>query len=240
MTADDFLVVNWSQDKLRDLASRTSATVVPFSSSEKVDGAYLADGNLYFKDELIMPASDMMLPGLHNIENALAAIAVAKLSGAENAPLADVLRTFSGVKHRMQYLGAIDGVKFYNDSKATNIKATQKALGAFEPAKTVLIAGGLDRGNGFDELSDFVKDLKGMIVFGQTADKLKALAEGLDVHVVKVDDVQTAAKFAFDHAAPGDVVLLSPANASWDQFKSFELRGDAFIAAFQELEKSAK
>ena len=238
MTADDFLVLNFNQAKLRDKATLTSAQVVPFSTTEIVEtGAYVSDGQIYFKGDKIMAVAGLSLPGEHNVENALAAICVAKLSGVSNAAITRVLTTFSGVKHRLQYLGQKAQIKFYNDSKATNILATQKALSGFDNHTLWLLAGGLDRGNGFEELSADVADLKGMIVFGETAPKLRALAESLAIPVYDSKNVATATVLAYSKAEAGDTVLLSPANASWDQYKTFEQRGDLFIDAFTGLEE---
>ena len=238
MTADDFLVLNFNQAKLRDKATLTSAQVVPFSTTEIVEtGAYVSDGQIYFKGDKSMAVAGLSLPGEHNVENALAAICVAKLSGVSNAAITRVLTTFSGVKHRLQYLGQKAQIKFYNDSKATNILATQKALSGFDNHTLWLLAGGLDRGNGFEELSADVADLKGMIVFGETAPKLRALAESLAIPVYDSKNVATATVLAYSKAEAGDTVLLSPANASWDQYKTFEQRGDLFIDAFTGLEE---
>lgn len=238
MTADDFLVLNFNQAKLRDKATLTSAQVVPFSTTEIVEtGAYVSDGQIYFKGDKFMAVAGLSLPGEHNVENALAAICVAKLSGVSNAAITRVLTTFSGVKHRLQYLGQKAQIKFYNDSKATNILATQKALSGFDNHTLWLLAGGLDRGNGFEELSADVADLKGMIVFGETAPKLRALAESLAIPVYDSKNVATATVLAYSKAEAGDTVLLSPANASWDQYKTFEQRGDLFIDAFTGLEE---
>lgn len=237
MKDSDFLVINFNQEKLKMLSEATKAQVIPFSTLEKVDGAYVLDGKIYFRDEYILDVDSLSLPGEHNVENALAAIAVAKLKGVSNQSIIDILTTFSGVKHRLQYLGNIEGVKFYNDSKATNILATQKALSGFENDKLWLLAGGLDRGNGFDELASDIDDLRGMIVFGETAPKLKKLAEKLNITVLESENVGTAARLAFENAKPGEVILLSPANASWDQYPNFEIRGDVFIQEFDKLKE---
>jgi UDP-N-acetylmuramoylalanine--D-glutamate ligase len=240
MTADDYLVLNFNQAILRQQAKHTAAQVVPFSTSEKCEtGAYVAAGQLFFRDEAVMAVADLSLPGEHNLENALAAICVAKLSGVSNAAIVSVLTTFSGVAHRLQYLGQKSGIKFYNDSKATNSLATQKALSGFANETLWLLAGGLDRGNQFDDLAADVTGLKGMIVFGQTAPKLRALAIALDIPVYDSQDVASAAKLAYELADQGDTILLSPANASWDQYKNFEQRGDLFSSAYTELEEKS-
>lgn len=236
MTADDYLVLNWQQEEVRELAKTTQAQVVAFSTTEKVDGAYLLDGNLYYKDELVMPADQLEVPGSHNIENALAAIAVAKLMHVENSAIQTALSQFHGVKHRTQFIKEIAGVRYYNDSKATNILATQKALAGFDLSKVVLLAGGLDRGNSFDALIPSLKDLKAIILFGETKDKLADAAKQAGItSITMTENVETAVPIAAKLAQAGDIVLLSPANASWDQYPNFEVRGDKFIAAIEKL-----
>ncbi|HBC91248.1 MAG TPA: UDP-N-acetylmuramoyl-L-alanine--D-glutamate ligase [Lactococcus sp.] len=240
LTADEYLVLNFNQEKCRALAAHTAAQVVAFATEQQVDGAYSLEGKLYFRDEFIMETAALALPGEHNLENALAAIAVAKLSGVENQAIIRVLTSFSGVKHRLQYLGEISGRKVYNDSKATNILATKRALSGFENSKLWLLAGGLDRGNDFDELLSAVSGLKGMAVFGETAPKLQKLADQLHIPTVPSENVATALKEVFEKSTAGDTILLSPASASWDQYKTFEERGDMFIKAFEELKGELK
>jgi len=236
MTENDSLVLNWNQAEVRELAKTTKATVVPFSTQEKVAGAYMKDGQLFFKDELILPVSELGVPGSHNIENALAAIAVAKLWGMKNEEIAQALQRFSGVPHRTQYVDKINEVTFFNDSKATNILATQMALGGFKPERLILLAGGLDRGNGFDELIPSLKGLKGIVLFGETKFKLEDAAKQAGIQTIRLtDNVQTAVPIAFEMSEAGDTILLSPANASWDQYPNFEVRGDRFMEAVASL-----
>ncbi|MFU2206247.1 UDP-N-acetylmuramoyl-L-alanine--D-glutamate ligase [Streptococcus pluranimalium] len=235
MTSDDFVVLNFNQGIARRLAEKTAATVVPFSTIEAVDGAYLEEGKLYFKGEFIMAANEVGVPGEHNVENALATIAVAKLSGISNQAIRETLSTFGGVKHRLQDVGSVDGITFFNDSKSTNILATQKALSGFDNQRLILIAGGLDRGNSFDELVPDLKGLKTMIVLGETADKLADTAQSIAIPVEYAKDVDDATRKAFELAEVGDTVLLSPANASWDMYQNFEVRGDEFLATFASL-----
>lgn len=235
MTADDYLVLNFNQDWAKEMASQTQATVVPFSTTEKVDGAYLEGDVLTFRGEAIMQVAEIGVPGSHNVENALATIAVAKLRGIDNQTIKEVLSVFGGVKHRLQYVGRVNEVAFYNDSKSTNILATQKALSGFDNSKVILIAGGLDRGNEFDELVPDLKGLKKMVILGQSAARVKRAADQAGVSYLDATDVRDAAHKAFAQAEPGDIVLLSPANASWDMYSNFEVRGDEFLAAFEEL-----
>lgn len=235
MTADDVLILNAEQDQTKELAQKTQASLVYFSSKEKVEGAYQEDGKLFYKGEYIMDAQSLGVPGLHNVENALATIAVAKLSGISNQAIAETLSSFGGVKHRLQKLGTIKDVAFYNDSKSTNILACQKALSGFDNNKVILIAGGLDRGNAFDTLIPDIKGLKKMILLGESAEKMKVVAERAGVSYLEAKDVADATRIAFEQAQPGDIILLSPANASWDMYPNFEVRGDEFIESFQQL-----
>ena len=237
MTASDYVVLNFNQDLAKELAKKTAAQVIPFSTQEKVDGAYLDGDVLTFRGEAIMTASELGVPGSHNVENALATIAVAKLRGIDSQVIRETLAHFGGVKHRLQYVGEINQVKFYNDSKSTNILATQKALSGFDNSKVILIAGGLDRGNEFNELVPDIKGLKKMVILGESAARVKRAADQAEVSYLDASDVRDATRKAFSVAEPGDVVLLSPANASWDMYKNFEVRGDEFLAVFKELKE---
>lgn len=235
MTADDFVVLNANQEIAKDLAGQTQGQVVFTSTTEVVDGAYLQEGQLYFKGEVIMSAEEIGVPGSHNVENALTTIAVAKLLGISNQAIAETLSAFGGVKHRLQYVTEVNGVTFYNDSKSTNILATQKALSGFDNRKVILIAGGLDRGNEFDELVPDLVGLKQMVILGESAPRVKRAAQAAGVDYIEASDIADATRKAYELAGPGDVVLLSPANASWDMYANFEVRGDVFLATIDEL-----
>ena len=237
MTEKDYLILNWNQSELQELAQRTKARVLPFSTKEVFeDGVYADDYSIYYKKEKIMEISELGVPGKHNVENALAAISVAKLYGISNEAIRETLHFFHGVPHRTQYVGEIQGRKFYNDSKATNILATKMALSGFETTKVVLLAGGLDRGNTFDELIPSLKGIKAMVVFGQTKEKLMDAGKKAGIEtIVTADSVEQAVPLALENSTDGDVVLLSPANASWDQYPNFETRGNRFMEAVNRL-----
>lgn len=235
-TEQDYAVVNGDDPFVMELVSGTKATIVPFSlTTEMKNGAYIKNDQILFNNEPIIDIGDIVLPGRHNLENILATIAAVKLYGVSNEAIKKVLQTFTGVKHRLQYIETINGRKFFNDSKATNILATQTAISAFsEPI--ILLAGGLDRGNSFDELIPSLKKVKGVIAFGQTADKILDAAKAAGIKLLKrVDNVEKAVIEAYDMSSEGDVLLLSPACASWDQFKTFEQRGDMFVESVHKL-----
>ena len=183
-----------------------------------------------------MPASELGVPGVHNIENALAAICVAKTQGIANEAIVAALTSFTGVPHRTQFVAKINDRLFYNDSKATNILATEMALGGFEPSKLILLAGGLDRGNSFDDLVPALEGVKAVILFGETKEKLADAARKAGISEIHfVENAETAVPIAYEMSQPGDAILLSPANASWDQYKNFEIRGDRYMAAVRAL-----
>lgn len=236
-TADDYLVMNFDREEWRKLSKRSKAKVVPFSvKGNYEDGAYQRDGKLYFRDEYIMKAKDIRIPGEQNVENALAAIAVARLSGVSATEIVKVLKNFGGVRHRNQFVLSSNGRDFYNDSKATDIEATQMAIEGFKKP-IILLAGGLDRGYTFEKLEpDFKKHLNGIVLFGETAQLLKDSAQKAGVPQIKVvDNLDEAVPVAYEMSKPGEIVLLSPANASWDQFSSFEIRGDQYIKDVEKL-----
>ncbi|MGX6962612.1 UDP-N-acetylmuramoyl-L-alanine--D-glutamate ligase [Vagococcus xieshaowenii] len=241
MTESDYLILNYNQEELRLLGQRTNATVIPFSTKEKyAEGAYVENDKIFFKEEFIMLTHQIGVPGEHNVENALAAISVAKLYNISNEEIITALSTFGGVSHRMEFVGNVLGRKVYNDSKATNILATQTALSAFKDKKdkVILIAGGLDRGNDFVELESSLENVKAISLYGETKDKLAISAKSVEiVHISINDHLDEAVRHAFEYSDEGDILLFSPACASWDQFKNFEIRGDQFKQAIKNIEE---
>ncbi|MCM0598481.1 UDP-N-acetylmuramoyl-L-alanine--D-glutamate ligase [Periweissella fabalis] len=234
---DDFFVVNYDYEELALLAQSSRAQIIPFSRLGKSKlGAYVENDKMYWQDEYIMDVNEMGVPGDHNVENALAAIAVAKLHGRSTKMIAEILKTFSGVRHRTQFVLEADGRKFYNDSKATDIEATQMALAGFSNP-VVLIAGGLDRGDTYERLeADLGKHVRAVVASGQTKDIFAQSAKAAGVEkVVFAKDVVEAVPMAWELSEPGDIILLSPAAASWDQYPSFETRGELFIEAVEKL-----
>lgn len=235
-TSEDFAVINADDELVMKASADVKATKVPFSvTAQTTEGAYIKNETIFFKDEEVMSLKDVVLPGKHNQENILAAVSVVKLYGCSNEAIYRVLTTFAGVKHRVQYVTTINKRKFYNDSKATNMLATKVALSAFSQP-TILLAGGLDRGNEFDDLKEEFKNVKAVITFGETAPKIERVSKEAGIQIVKrVDNVKQAVSEAYACSDEEDVILLSPACASWDQFKTFEERGDIFIESVHKL-----
>ena len=235
-TENDYLIINGDQEHVHEAISFTKAQVILFSTQKVVQGgAYIKDRAIYFKEERVVELDSIVLPGAHNLENILCAVVACKIYGVSNDSIKKVLSTFGGVKHRTQFVKEVKGIKFYNDSKATNSLATKSALDAFN-SPTILLAGGLDRGNEFDDLIPYLSNVKTLITFGETSAKLVKTGEAAGIQtIIPVDNVEKAVPVAYEHAKEGDIVLLSPACASWDQYRTFEQRGDIFIEAVHKL-----
>lgn len=235
-TQEDYFIYNDDQSELREFAAQSPAIRIPFSLKGRKDYGISADNELiYWNGEAFAKRSIIKLPGEHNLENILCATAAAILLGCDKAAIEDVLSSFTGVRHRMQFVKELQGRKFYNDSKATNTLATKSALTAFT-TPTILIAGGLDRGHSFEELRPFMTNIKAVVALGETSQKLSEFAASCGiVDVIKAKDVKDAVQQAYPFSVEGDIILLSPACASWDQYSNFEVRGDQFIEAVMEL-----
>ncbi|MCU7667189.1 UDP-N-acetylmuramoyl-L-alanine--D-glutamate ligase [Bacillus thuringiensis] len=238
-TADDFLIYNIEDPILRDVATTTNANTIPFSTDNfNTEGACVKEGWIYYKGERFMETNKVALPGIHNLQNILSALIVAKLHNIPEDSIKHVFATFSGVEHRLQYVTTIKNRKFYNDSKATNIPAANNAVLSFEHSP-ILIAGGLDRGNSFDEFIPTLRKCKAVFVYGQTADKIVNTATDHQLnHVFKVNSLEEAVVKSYEESSDKDIILLSPACASWDQFKSFEERGNQFISYINQLKQT--
>jgi len=234
----DRSVLNWDDPLTRDLAPLVRGDILPFSRHEKTSpGIFVRNGYIMVNDgkddRTICAEMDVSIPGDHNLENALAATAVAWAAGVVPEKIACALRSFPGVPHRLEDLGAIKGVKFVNDSKGTNPDATLRAIRALSGPK-ILIAGGMNKGSDFSMLirslaKDGVRDL---LLIGETAPLLAEAARAEKFNRISlVPDLDTAVKMALQIAAAGDTVLLSPACASWDMFRDYEERGEIYRRA---------
>lgn len=239
-TAQDIAVLNWDMEIVRDAAALTKARVFPFSAKQELqEGVFVKNGSICARmngQELtVLPLQEIALRGEHNLEDVLAATAISLSAGANSEAIAEVARTFRGVEHRCEYVKTVGDVEYFNDSKATNAESAIRAINSFD-GNVVLIAGGLDRGVLFEELVPVFKNkVKHLVTLGQTADKLLSVAEQAGVAGEKVATLEEAVQRATTVAQPGDVVLLSPACASWDMFGSFEERGSMFKKAVHTL-----
>ncbi|UTR15189.1 UDP-N-acetylmuramoyl-L-alanine--D-glutamate ligase [Salipaludibacillus sp. LMS25] len=239
-TSDDYLIYNADDRLVSEVVKKGQARLVPFSTRKDLpEGACIKEGWLTVFGDKLLPVEEMSLPGEHNLSNGLAAATAALLAGADRQQVCEVLKTFEGVEHRLQYIGEVDKRKFYNNSKATNVPATITALKAFRQP-VVLIAGGLDRGLSFDGLIPFLsQNVRAIVTYGETSSKLAEVAQRASVsHVTSTTTLREATDEAYKLSQPGDVILLSPACASWDQFKTFEQRGNVFTKQALEIIQS--
>ncbi len=225
-TNKDIAIINYDNKEAVDISKDINSTKYYFSKNNK-QNVYLLNDSIYYKDELIINTKDIKLKGIHNYENAMAAISVVKLFGVSNDAIFKVLNTFGGVEHRVEYVDTIDGVDYYNDSKATNCESTKIALNSFKQP-ILLLLGGLDRGHSFDELTTSMDRVKYIACFGETKNRIKEYADRLHIECDVFDNLIEATDSCHEKAKEGDIVLLSPACASWDQYEKFEDRGDEF------------
>ena len=231
---DDYTVLNYDDPETRLLAGLTNGRVIFFSRKHSLEtGVFVRDGiiiaSLNGSVIPVLPAAELNIPGAHNLENALAAVACALVMGVGVAPLAETLRQFKGVAHRLEPVAEIDGVSYINDSKGTNPDASIKALESFD-APIVLIAGGKNKGSDFTTFAAKVQErARVLVVLGQCAAEIEAAARGAGCNeIYRAGSFPEAVEIARQAARPGDIVLLSPACASWDMFNSYEERGDLF------------
>ena len=228
---EDFAVLNADDTTCVAMAARTRARVFWFSRQEEVtQGAWVRHGNILFRDGTqqreIMQVSEIPLKGAHNLENVLAAVCAGALMGCAPEKIRQAVREFKAVEHRLEFVATIRGVDYYNDSKATNVDATIKALESF-PANIHLIVGGKDKGSDYTVLNDLLRQrVKRVYTIGAAAGKIESQIKG--VEVVHAETLENALRKANAVALPGDVVLLAPACASFDQFKNYEQRGQVF------------
>ncbi|MGX9133575.1 UDP-N-acetylmuramoyl-L-alanine--D-glutamate ligase [Rummeliibacillus sp. JY-2-4R] len=234
--ASDYLIFNADQEIVSSYAKKSNAHLIPFTTTQiNTDGISADDEMIYWLGKPFMKRDKIALPGKHNLENVLAAVAAAILMDCPKDKMEHVLQSFTGVKHRTQYVREWEKRKIYNDSKATNTLATRSALEAFKQP-IVLLAGGLDRGHSFEELRPFMENVHAVVVSGQTADRFAEFAKSCGVNtIIHTENIQEAVPKAAEVSVEGDVILLSPACASWDQYPSFEVRGDLFIEAAMKL-----
>ena len=220
---------------MRGFAEKTRAKVVWFSRKERVDGAYIENGSLFFRGEEIVKIEELALREPHNIENALAALACAKLMKINNEAVAKALKTFKGAPHRIETAGVVDGVTYIDDSKGTNVDSAVHAAQCMKN-ETVLLLGGKDKGYEYAPLFEALKRTKVVrcVIYGENA------AKAGYKNVTLTEKFDYAVKIARLLAARGQTVLLSPASASFDEFQSYEERGDRFVSvvrAWQEEER---
>jgi UDP-N-acetylmuramoylalanine--D-glutamate ligase len=214
-----------------------------FSRKQRVaQGALVREKEIAFRhdgaEEVILRLEDIPLAGAHNVENVLAAVAAARLAGADPAAIAKAVRSFAGVEHRLEFVAEIGGVRYYNDSKATNVDATLKALDSF-PGRILIILGGKDKGSDYTVLQKPLREKAILaLLIGAAAEKIEKQIAG-SVALENAGTLERAVEVASHAARPGDIVLLAPACASFDQFQNYEHRGRVFKDLVHQLERQA-
>ncbi len=235
----DFAVLNAGDPTCLELADQIRAQTRWFSRAGEVkSGAYVKNGKIYWKDDEgeqeVMPVSEVPLKGAHNLENVLAAVCVGRLVGCEPHRIRRAVQEFKAVEHRLEFVAKVQGVEYYNDSKATNVDATRKALESF-PSGIHIILGGKDKGSDYSVLGPLLKKrARRVYTIGAAAEKIESQIQGA-CEIVSAETLEAAVRKAAESAAAGDVVLLAPACASFDQFENYEHRGRVFKEAVAAL-----
>jgi UDP-N-acetylmuramoylalanine--D-glutamate ligase len=236
-TPADFAVLNFENEPARAYAARTAAQVFWFhAGGQAAPGFFQQDGMLYCGPDPFMPAAEIPLRGRHNIENVLAGACAAHLAGAPLPALRQAVRSFPGVEHRIEFVRHLNGIDYYNDSKATNVDATIKALESFDSGLWVIL-GGKDKNSDYRPLIPLLQARARQVLLIGAATEIIAGHLGDSVPLVRCGDLPAAIAHAFTHARPGDTVLLAPACASFDQFTGYEQRGRAFKEIVHHLEE---
>lgn len=242
--ASDFAVLNADHPRTAEAAKRSHAPVFWFSASQSVErGAWIENGNMVYRSapnaamETILPLAKIPLKGKHNAENVLAAACAARLTGVAPDVIARAIENFKAVEHRLEYVATIDGVEYYNDSKATNVDATEKAIAAF-PGGIHLILGGKDKGASYSPLVPLLRErVRAIYTIGAAASKIESELRGV-VSIHTCETLAKAVKAAAVAAKPGEVVVLAPACSSFDQFENYEQRGRVFKQLVLELREA--
>ena len=225
-TSDDLAVINKDDEVSMKITDDIKSTKV-YYGHDKTNLAYYDEEGIYYDGKLVIKLDDIILKGKHNYQNIMGAIIAVKKYGVTDEVIQKVLKEFKGVEHRLEYVDTINGVTYYNDSKATNCVSTITALNSFNQP-TILLLGGYDRGHSFHDLDDSMKNVKCVVCFGETKNRIEEFCNDLNIKCYKNDTLKEAMNVVKDICTPGDVVLLSPACASWDQYDKFEDRGDEF------------
>jgi UDP-N-acetylmuramoylalanine--D-glutamate ligase len=239
--AEDFLVLNAEDKPTQMVAAKTKAQIFWFSLRRPIkQGAFVHGDSIVFlpregaKAEPVMPVAEIPLKGAHNVENVLAAVCAARLAGVPAEKIRSAVASFQAVEHRLEFVSTVEGVEYYNDSKATNVDAAMKAVAAF-PGGIHLILGGKDKDSDYALLSPLLRErVKAVYTIGSAAEKIERQLQGV-VKMVGAGTIDVAVREASKAAIPGDVVLLAPACSSFDQFENYEHRGRTFRRIVHEL-----
>jgi len=233
-TADNIAILNIDNEDVMNETKNIKSTVKYFSSSKEINGCYLKDNAIYYYGEKVISRDQIFIAGIHNVENCMGAIMIAKEFGVSNDVIVDVISSFRGVEHRLEYVDTVNGVRFYNDTEATNIKCTQIALSSFDQPITIIL-GGLERGQDFNELTPYMKNVSNIVAIGQCRDRVLEYGNSLNIPTYSYEFLKDGFDKCVEVTKSGGIILLSPASASWDQYKECEIRGAEFKKKVEEL-----
>ena len=241
-TDEDYIVLNMDDPEIMKRVDKLKTNICYFSHNAEVEqGTFVRDGKIYLRkngvEEYILDVDRIKILGEHNLENVLAAVCISAFMDIPSDIIRDVVYSFKGVEHRIEFVREVRDVRYYNDSKGTNPDAAIKAIKAMK-STTLLIGGGYDKQSDYDEWVEcFPGKVRYLVLIGETADKILTCCKNHGFNeVVKAETLEDAVRFCYSHARPGDDVLLSPACASWDMFKSYEERGNLFKLYVDSLE----
>lgn len=237
-TSSEVAILNIENDDVIEETKNIKSTVKYFSSKKEINGGYLKDNDIYYYGEKVMSRDDIFIAGMHNVENCISAIMLVKEFGVSNEIIKEVISNFRGVEHRLEYVDTVEGRRFYNDTEATNIKCTQIALASFDKP-TIIILGGLERGQDFNELTPFMGNVKAIIGIGQCRERVLEYGKSLNIPTYSYEHLVDGFDKCYEESCDGDVILLSPASASWDQYKECEVRGAEFKKKVEELKNGS-
>ena len=233
---EDTAIINIENNEVMDLLSNIKSKTKYFSSITEINGCYPKGGWIYYYDEKVMEISHIKIPGRHNLENILGAIMIAKELKVENETIDKVISEFRGVEHRLEYVDTVNGVMYYNDTEATNIKCTQIALSSFGKGITIIL-GGLERGQKFEDLIPYMEHVTNIVGIGQCRNRVKEFGDSIRIPTYCYERLEEGFKKCVEITQNGGIVLLSPASASWDQYKECEIRGAEFKNYVRDLKK---
>lgn len=232
--SSDVAIANMENNDVLEITKNIKSQVKYFSSAKEINGCYLKDGAIYYYGNKVIDTDSIFIAGKHNLENCMGAIMIAKEFKVTNDVICDVISNFKGVEHRLEFVAKVNGRSFYNDTEATNIKCTQIALSSFDKP-IIVILGGLERGQDFFELAPFMEHVKAIVGIGQCRERVLEFGKSVNIPTYIYEKLSDGFDKCYEISENGDIILLSPASASWDQYKECEVRGAEFKSKVEEL-----
>lgn len=232
--SSDVAIANMENNDVLEITKNIKSQVKYFSSAKEINGCYLKDGAIYYYGDKVIDTDSIFIAGKHNLENCMGAIMIAKEFKVTNDVICDVISNFKGVEHRLEFVAKVNGRSFYNDTEATNIKCTQIALSSFDKP-IIVILGGLERGQDFFELAPFMEHVKAIVGIGQCRERVLEFGKSVNIPTYIYEKLSDGFDKCYEISENGDIILLSPASASWDQYKECEVRGAEFKSKVEEL-----